>query len=58
MKVTRAGFWLILPILAFVVIHAFVSAEELAPPAGTYDPPSGYPEVQFDLLSSMQRGRR
>ncbi len=30
-----------------------VSVESMDPPPGTYDPPAGYTEREFDLLSAM-----
>jgi hypothetical protein len=32
-----------------------ISIEEIDPPAGTYDPPSGYTEKPFDFMAQIQR---
>jgi hypothetical protein len=32
-----------------------VSIENIAAPAGTYEPPSGYTETPFDFMARMQR---
>ena len=34
------------------------SIEQKTPPAGFYEPPAGYKQVEFNPMSQMQKGRR